>query len=133
MLAATAARLRPLKPEFPPLWPLLLVAAEAEVVSPQLLQLPTPVLAAWATPRALQAGKPLVAPPVAQAWVATVGPTRPLPKAQEPVAVEVGLTLPMLAEQAALVATLVAEVAAAGLRSMPWPRALAVPAASGWL
>ena len=133
MPAATAARLRLGKSVSLPPWPLLLVAAEAEVVSPQLLQLPTPAQVAWATLLALQAGKLRVAPPVAQAWVATVGPTRPLPKAQEPVAVEVGLTLPMLAEQAALVATLVAEVVAAGLRSMPWPRALAVSAALGWL
>ena len=63
----------------------------------------------------------------------TAEPTRPLPKAPEPGAAEVGLILPLLAEQAAPVATLVAEVAAAGLRSMPWPRALAVSAALGWL
>ena len=63
----------------------------------------------------------------------TVEPTRPLPRAQEPVAVEVGLTLPLRAEPAALEATRVAEAAVAGLRSMPWPRALAASAAMGWL
>ena len=72
-------------------------------------------------------------PLVVLAWVVTPGPTRPLPKAQEPVAVEVELTLPMQAEQAALAATLVAAVVAAGLRSTPWPRVRAASAALGWL
>ena len=63
----------------------------------------------------------------------TVEPTRPLPRAQEPVAVEVGLTLPLRAEPAALVATRVAEAVVAGLRSTPWLLALVASAASGWL
>ena len=46
---------------------------------------------------------------------------------------EVGLTLPTQAAQAALVATRVAEVVVAGLRSTPWPQALVVSVASGWL
>ena len=133
MPAATAARLRTGKSVPLPLWPLLLVVAVAEAVSPQLPQLPTPGQVAWVTQLGLRAVKPLAAPPVAQAWAATVGPTRPLPKAQEPVAVEVGLTLPLRAEPAALVATLVAEVVVVGLRSTPWPRALVASAASGWL
>lgn len=98
-----------------------------------LLQFPTPARVAWATQWALRVVKPLVAPLVAQAWVVTVGPTRPLPKAQELVAVEVGLTLPTQAEQAAPAATRVAEAVVAGLRSMPWPRVLVASAASGWL
>ena len=63
----------------------------------------------------------------------TVEPTRPLPRAQEPVAVEVGLTLPLRAEPAALVVTRVAEAVVAGLRSTPWLLALVASAASGWL
>ena len=46
---------------------------------------------------------------------------------------EVGLTLPLRAEPAALVATRVAEAVVAGLRSTPWLLALVASAASGWL
>lgn len=133
MLAATAARLRLGKSVPLPPWPLLPVAAEAEVVSPQLLQFLTPARVAWVTQLVLRVGKLRVARLEALAWVVTVEPTRLLPKAQEPVAVEVGLTSPTQAEQAVLAATRVAEAAVAGLRSTPWPRALAASAASGWL
>lgn len=135
MLAATAARLRPLKPEFPPLWPLLLVAAEAEVVSPQLPRLQTLGPVARVILLALRAVKPLAAPlvVVVLAWVVTPGPTRPLPKAQGAAAVEVEVTLPMQAERAALVATRAVAAVAAGLHSTPWPRALVASAVPGWL
>ena len=132
MLGATVARLRPGKSGLllPLLWPL--AVAEAEVVSPQRPLFPTPALVAWAMPWAPQVVRPLVAPRVARAWVATVGPTRPLPKAQEPVAAEVVPTLPTPAALAALAATPVAEAVVAGLRSKLWPRALEASVASGW-
>lgn len=133
MLVATAARLRLGKLAPLPPWLLLRVVGVAVVANLPLLRFPAPALVAWVTQLGLRAVKPLGAPRVARAWVVTVGPTRPLPKAQEPVAVEVGLTLPTQAEQAVLVATRVAEAAVAGLRSMPWPRALVASVASGWL
>lgn len=132
-LAATAAPLRPVKLGLPLRWLLLRVVGVAVVANLPLLQLPMPALVAWVTQLGLRAVKPLVAPRVARAWVAMVGPTRPLPRAQEPAVVEVGLTLPLQAELAALVATRVAEAVVAGLRSTPWPRALVALAASGWL
>lgn len=64
-------------------------------------------------PLALLVVKPLAARPVAPAWAVTAVPTRLLPKAQEPVAVEVGRTLPTQAALAALVETRVAVVAGA--------------------
>lgn len=133
MLAATAAQLRQLKPGLLLPLPMHQVAAEAEVVSPQLPGFPTPGLVARVMLLALRAVKPRAAPLVARAWVVTPGPTRPLPKGQGVAAVEAELTLPMPAERVALVATRVVAAAAAGLRSMPWPRALVASVASGWL
>ena len=80
-----------------------------------------------------QVVSPLEAPLVARAWVVTPGPTRPLPKAPGAAAVEVEVTLPMRAERAALAVTQAVAVAAAGLHSTPWPRALVASAALGWL
>ena len=133
MPAATAARLRPGKSGSLPLWPLLLVAAEAEVVSPQLPRLPTPGLVARVMLLALRAVKPRAAPLVVPAWVVTPGPTRPLPKAPGAAAVEVEVTLPMRAERVALAVTRAVAAAAAGLHSTPWPRALVASVALGWL
>lgn len=110
-LVVTAARPLLDKSAPLPLWLLLPAVAVAEAVSLPLLQLPTRVLEAWVTLLALLAVKLLAAQPVARAWVATVEPTRRLPKAQEPVAVAVEHTLPMQAAPAVLAETRVAVAA----------------------
>lgn len=112
-LGVTAARPQLAKLALLPPWLLPPAAAEAVAANLLFLRCQTRVREAWVMPLALLAVKPLVARLVALAWVATVVPTRRLPKAQEPGAAEVVRTLLTQAAQVALVETRVAVVAGA--------------------